>query len=92
MTTETAEKHEHDNEKGQHQSQRINIRINGTHYRVDSERLTGVALCALASIPAGNQLFLEVHGEDNDRPIAPDETVELHSGMQFYDVPVGNLG
>ena len=92
MTTETAEKHEHDNEKEQHQRQHINIRINGTHYVVEGKLLTGIQLCALAGIPAGNQLFLEVPGEDNDRPIAPDETVELHSGMQFYDVPVGNLG
>jgi len=40
----------------------------------------------------GNQLFLEVPGPGDDRPIGLDETVTLRSGMRFYDVPVGNFG
>jgi hypothetical protein len=47
-------------------------RINGTHYKVDSKLLTGAELYTLAGIPTGNQLFLEVPGEDNDRPITAD--------------------
>jgi Multiubiquitin len=70
----------------------INIIINGVHYRAPRPAMTGAELAALASVPAGNQLFLEVPGPGDDRPIGPDQPVELRSGMRFYDVPVGNLG
>jgi hypothetical protein len=70
----------------------INILINGTRYRAPRPVMTGAELAALAGVPAGNQLFLEVPGPGDDRPIGPDEPVELRSGMRFYDVPVGNLG
>lgn len=70
----------------------INIVINTTHYRAPQPVMTGAELAALAGVPAGNQLFLEVPGPGDDRPIRPDEPVELRSGMRFYDVPVGNLG
>jgi len=70
----------------------INIVINRVHYRAPRPVMTGAELAALAGVPAGNQLFLEVPGPDDDRPIGPDEPVELRSGMRFYDVPVGNLG
>ena len=68
MTTETTEKHDHEQEQRQH----INVRINGTHYKVESKLLTGAELYTLAGIPTGNQLFLEVPGEHNDRPITAD--------------------
>ncbi len=70
----------------------INIFINGTHYRAPQPIMTGTELAALAGVPAGNQLFLEIPGPGDDRPIGPDDPVELRSGMRFYDVPVGNLG
>ena len=68
MTTETTAKHDHEQEQRQH----INVRINGTHYKVERKLLTGAELYTLAGIPTGNQLFLEVPGEDNDRPITAD--------------------
>ncbi|HMM95060.1 multiubiquitin domain-containing protein [Phycicoccus sp.] len=70
----------------------INIHINDEHYKVTRGAMTGAELAQLAGVPVGNQLFLEVPGAGDDRPIAPAETVELKSGMRFYDVPVGNLG
>jgi hypothetical protein len=70
----------------------VNIIINGVHYRAPRPVMTGAELAELASVPAGNQLFLEVPGPGHDCPIGPDQPVELRSGMRFYDVPVGNLG
>jgi hypothetical protein len=70
----------------------IDIVINRTHYRAPRPVMTGAELAELAGVPAGNQLFLEVPGPGDDRPIGHDEPVDLRSGMRFYDVPVGNLG
>lgn len=70
----------------------INIQINDVHYKLDHENVTGAELAALAGIPAGNQLFLDVPGSGDDTPIGAEDHVVLHSGMKFYDVPVGNLG
>jgi len=61
---------------------RINIVINGTHYRAPRPVMTGADLAALAGVPTGNQLFLEVSGPGDDRPIGPDDPVELRSGMR----------
>jgi hypothetical protein len=68
---------------------KINIFINDTRYQAPRPVMTGAEL---AGVPAGNQLFLEVDGPGDDRPISVDEPVKLRSGMRFYDVPVGNLG
>jgi hypothetical protein len=54
--------------------------------------MTGAELLSLAGLPADNQLFLEVPGPGDDRPIRPDEPVKLRPGMKFYDVPVGTFG
>lgn len=70
----------------------INIFINDTKYQVTERTMTGAQIAALAGIPAGNQIFLEVPGPGEDRPVGRDEPVELKSGMRFYDVPPGNLG
>lgn len=63
------------------------IFINDHRYQVEQDALTGAQLKALDAIPAGNSLFLEVPGPDPDRKIDDAETVELHSGMKFYDLP-----
>ena len=70
----------------------IRILINDEPYLAPQATMTGAAIAALAGLPATNQLFLEVHGPDNDEPISPDQLVQLHSGMKFYDVPVGTFG
>lgn len=71
---------------------KFNIFINDTRYQATRPVMTGAELAELAGVPAGNQMFLEVHGPGDDRPISADEPVKLRSGMRFYDVPVGNLG
>jgi len=70
----------------------INIHINEIDFKLDREQYSGAELAALAGIPAGNQLFLDVPGNGDDVPVGADEQIVLRSGMKFYDVPVGNLG
>ena len=70
----------------------INVHINEGHYKLDRLQYTGAELAALAGIPAGSQLFLDVPGNGDDVPVGADEQLTVRSGMKFYDVPVGNLG
>lgn len=70
----------------------INIFINDTSCKVTERIMTGAQIATLGGVPEGNQIFLEVPGPGEDRPIGRDEPVELKSGMRFYDVPAGNLG
>ena len=70
----------------------ITIFINDTSYKVTERIMTGAQIAALGGIPEGDQIFLEVPGPGEDRPIGRDEPVELKSGMRFYDVPPGHLG
>jgi len=75
-----------------HRDVHINIQIDGEHYRLDRQQMTGKELFALAGVAAGNQLFREVPGPADDDPIRPEDIVQLHSGEKFYTVPVGNFG
>lgn len=70
----------------------INIFVNDVRYEVTEPVMTGVQIAQLGGVPAGNQIFLEVPGPGEDRPVGPNEPIELRSGMRFYDVPAGNLG
>ncbi len=70
----------------------INILINENHYKVTERIMTGGQIAQLGGVPEGNQIFLEVPGPGEDRPVGRDEPIELKSGMRFYDVPAGNLG
>ena len=70
----------------------IHIFINDTSYQVTERIMTGAQIATLGGVPEGNQIFLEVPGPGEDRPIGRDEAIELKSGMRFYDVPAGNLG
>ncbi len=70
----------------------INILINDNHYKVTERIMTGGQIAQLGGVPEGNQIFLEVPGPGEDRPVGRDEPIELKSGMRFYDVPAGNLG
>jgi len=79
-------------ERHNHQAISINIFINDSHYRVSASSLTGAQLASLGGIHEGNQLFLEVPGPGEDRPVGREEPIELKAGMRFYDVPAGNLG
>lgn len=70
----------------------VNIFVNDVRHPVGRAALTGAEIAALGGIPAGNQLFLEVPGPGDDELVAPDRSLEVKSGMRFYDVPAGNLG
>lgn len=70
----------------------VNVHINDVHYKLDRQQYIGAELAALAGIPVGNQLFIDVPGNGDDTPVGADEQLTLRSGMKFYDVPVGNLG
>lgn len=71
---------------------RIRIFINEEPYFAPVRSMTGEQLLALAGLPAGNQLFLDVPGQGEDTPIDPGRPFGLKSGMKFYDVPVGTFG
>jgi Multiubiquitin len=70
----------------------LRIFINGDPYFAPEASMTGDQLLELAGLPATNQLFLDIPGQGDDRPIGANEEFELRSGMKFYDVPVGTFG
>lgn len=70
----------------------ITITINDRPYHVDRSTMTGAEIKALASIPAENRLFRDVPGPGDDLFIPDDQTIELKSGEQFYDLPRGVHG
>src|SRR5213078_329291 len=72
--------------------QRIRIFINDQPYLAPERAMTGRDLLALAGLPEGNQLFLDVPGPGDDTPVNPDAPFDLKPGMKFYDVPVGTFG
>jgi hypothetical protein len=74
------------------QQTHITILIDEKPYHVDKRAMTGAEIKALASIPRENRLFREVPGPGDDIFIPDDETVELKSGEQFYDLPRGVHG
>lgn len=73
---------------------KVSIHINGVHYKLDTDELTGAALKQLAGIPAANLLFREVHGPgaDDDEQIPDDSLIHFKDGDHFYDMPQGNFG
>lgn len=61
----------------------VRIRIDKRLYESPTPT-TGAALYLLAQVPAGQQLFKEGHGHDEDLPIANDHTpIELKNGDHF---------
>jgi len=71
---------------------RVRIFVNDEPFFAPEPSMTGAEILALVGVAEGNQLFLEVPGPGDDRPIRADETVALRPGMKFYDVPVGTFG
>jgi|GEM_PF-1872764 len=81
------------NTQDKQSGKRFEIFINDQRFEVFEEKLKGSEIKALAGIPPGNRLFLEVPGKDRpDQPIGDDEVVDLRSGLKFYDLPVGQVG
>lgn len=71
---------------------RLRIFVNDQPFFAAERVMTGSEILAMAGLPEVNQLFLEVPGPGDDRPIPLDEPVKLRHGMRFYDVPVGTFG
>ena len=71
---------------------RLRIFINGEPFFAPEPTMTGAELLGLAGLPPGNQIFLEVPGPDEDRPVGASEPLALRPGMKFYDVPIGTFG
>jgi hypothetical protein len=72
----------------EHGANEVRIHIDRKPYM--SPRVsTHAALYALAQIPAGYELFLEVHGDHEDRPIPNDQAkIELKEDEHFYSAQV----
>ncbi|MFP5327658.1 MAG: multiubiquitin domain-containing protein [Acidimicrobiia bacterium] len=75
-----------------HTRKGIRIFINDQPYFAPKPAMTGRELTALAGVPEGNQLFLDVPGHGDDQPVDADTPFDLKPGMKFYDVPVGMFG
>jgi hypothetical protein len=73
---------------------KTSIHIDGNHYNVETDEMTGAELKQLAGIAAANLLFREVHGpgKDDDEQIPADSLIHLKDGDHFYDMPQGNFG
>lgn len=71
---------------------KIKIFVNEVKYQVTKAAMTGTQLKALADIAPENQLFLDAPGDHEDPQVFDDVPFKLKAGMEFYDVPVGNLG
>ena len=63
------------------------IHIDRKQYRVDRSTLTGAEIRHLAALTADVDLYLEEHGDDDDRLIADDGSVDLKNGLQFFSTP-----
>lgn len=70
----------------------INIIVNDTHLKLDSDTATGAELKQLADVPAANLLFRDLPGHQEDPPVADDDAITVKSGDRFYDMPQGNFG
>ncbi|MDX8528047.1 multiubiquitin domain-containing protein [Mesorhizobium sp. MSK_1335] len=71
---------------------KFSINIDGVHFEVQKESITGAELKQIAGKDAQYQLFLEGHGHDSDRQIGDTEAVTLKNGMHFYTVPPATFG
>jgi hypothetical protein len=72
--------------KGEHH---IPITIDKTHFKVSTEQMTGTELRALPDpdVPADRDLWLEIHGNQDDELVAPASVIHLKPGMHFYTAP-----
>jgi hypothetical protein len=67
----------------------ISIHIDKHQVFAPKEIMTGSELRVLVTPPIGPErdLYLEVHGQNQDRLIGDDEPVHLEEGMHFYSAP-----
>lgn len=68
------------------------IHVDGQHYDVAQQALSGTQIKAFAHKDAQYQLFLEEKGNNPDRLIGDNEMVEMENGLHFYTVPPASFG
>lgn len=68
-------------------AKRYVIHIDRKKYEVEDSRLTGAEIRRLAGLGEDVDLYLEEHGDEDDRPIADGDPVDLKNGMHFYSTP-----
>lgn len=86
---ENAAKPEDPGQGGHHSFQ---IFIDSKHYTVDKTSMTGAELKALAGIDPQYQLFLEMQGNEDDKPIGDSEAVAIKNGLHFFAIPATTFG
>lgn len=72
-----------------HDSHQIPISIDKTSFKVTKEEMKGAELRALPDpdVPADRDLWLEIHGNQDDELVAPASVIHLKPGMHFYTAP-----
>jgi hypothetical protein len=68
--------------------------VDGRQFHSTERVLTGLAIKTRAGVGANFGLFLEGHGNDPDRPVADNETIDLSipGHEKFYTVPPATFG
>jgi hypothetical protein len=70
-----------------HPTEVFDIHIDRRPYQVDHTTYTGIALRELAGLGGDVDLYLEEHGDVEDRLIGDTDTIELKPGEHFYSTP-----
>lgn len=85
LTTSQTTQHDHDDHgKPPHE---IEIHVDRKRFRVGESTMTGAEIRALAGLGTEVDLYLEEHGDRDDRLIHDGERVKLRDEMHFFSVP-----
>lgn len=63
------------------------IHIDRKKYEVDGSPRTGSELRQIAGLGSDVDLYLEQHGDEDDRQIADGDSIDLKNGMHFFSTP-----
>ena len=63
------------------------IHVDRKKYDLDDSPLTGAEIRQLAGLGSDVDLYLEQHGEADDRVISDGDSVDLKNGMHFFSTP-----
>lgn len=63
------------------------VHIDRKQYKVDDSLVTGAEIRQLAGLGTEVDLYLEQHGDEEDRLIADGDSVDLKNGMHFFSTP-----
>jgi hypothetical protein len=82
----TSTAHSHDADAATTTDHDVVIHIDRRRFEVGAT-LTGAELRQLGGLGSEVDLFLEEHGDADDRPIGDEELVHLRNGMHFFSTP-----